>query len=55
MNNEVRNECVKALAYGHSVETVMDVMGVSRKDVDSITAEEVEAKRKYLREMGFVL
>lgn len=55
MNSEVRNECIKALAYGHSKETVMDVMGASREDVDSITVEEVEAKRKYLREMGYVL
>lgn len=55
MNSEVRNECIKALAYGYPAETVMDVMGVSQKDVDSITAEEIEAKRKYLREMGYVL
>lgn len=54
MTNEIKRQIIKALAYGKSKKEIKDCMGVADSDIDSVTAEEVEAEKAYYKEMGYL-
>lgn len=54
MNNPTRKEILKALAYGKTHAEIKAAMNVSDEAINSITAEEVAAKRDELKGMGFI-
>ena len=53
MSEQTRRECIKALAYGRSVDEVCAVMNVSAEDVNGITSDEIATERNYLQSMGY--
>ena len=54
MNEQVRRECIKALAYGRSRDEVCAVMNVSAEDINDITGKEITTQRNYLQKMGYI-
>ncbi len=54
MTEQIKRQLIKALAYGKGREEIKDCMGVSDEDINSITAEEIEAEKAYYREMGYL-
>ncbi len=54
MTNETKRQLIKALAYGKGREEIKECVDVSDEDINSITAEEIEAEKAYYREMGYL-
>ncbi len=54
MTNETKRQLIKALAYGKSKKEIKECMDVSDEEINSITAEEIEAEKVYYREMGYL-
>lgn len=54
MTEQTKRECVKALAYGRSVDEICAVMDVPKEEVISITEKEIATQRDYLRSMGYM-
>ena len=54
MTNEIKRQLIKALAYGKSKDEIKACMGVSDEDINSITADEIEAEKAYYKEMGYL-
>ena len=54
MNDQVRRECIKALAYGRSRDEVCAAMDVSAEDINDITEKEITTQRNYLQKMGYI-
>lgn len=54
MNEQKKRQLIKALAYDTDREQIKSVMNVSDEDIDGITAEEIEAEKKYYKKMGYI-
>ena len=55
MIDATHEEIVKAMAYGNDRERIKSCMpSVTDADIDKVTDEEVDVKRAYLREMGYI-
>lgn len=54
MNSDIKRECIKARAYGKTDDEIINVMGVDPEELAEITDEEVQEKREYLKEMGYI-
>lgn len=54
MNNDIRREVIKALAYGKTREEIKRCMEVSDILIDSISEGEIEAKRRELKGKGYI-
>ena len=54
MNNDIRREVIKALAYGKTREEIKRCMGVSDMIINSISEGEIEAKRRELKGKGYI-
>jgi hypothetical protein len=54
MNDDIRREVIKALAYNRHPQEICEVMNVPRELVDSISEEEIAAKCEELRRKGYV-
>lgn len=54
MNEQVRAQVLKALAYGEAPERIADVMNVEEEDIASIPQSDIDEERAYLSEMGMI-
>ncbi len=56
LNNEIKNEIIKAHIYGHSVEKIETVMQISANVIAEALndTKAVEKKRKDMKEMGWI-
>ena len=54
MTDAIREQIIKAFAYGKSKEEIKECMNVSDEDIDSITSTEIADEQKYYREMGYL-
>ncbi|MGN0504348.1 MAG: hypothetical protein ACI4HJ_04800 [Ruminococcus sp.] len=54
MNDQIRAQVLKALAYGEAPERIAEVMNVNAEDIASITQGEIEEERAYLSEIGMI-
>ena len=54
MTDAIRKQIIKALAYNKTKEEIKECMNVSDDDINSVTAEEIEAEKAYYREMGYL-
>ncbi len=56
LNNEIKNEIIKAHIYGHSVEEIETVMQISANVIAEALndTKAVEEKRKDMKEMGWI-
>lgn len=56
INNEIKNEIIKAHIYGHSVEEIETVMQISANVIAEALndTKAVEEKRKDMKEMGWI-
>lgn len=55
MNEQKKRQLIKALAYDTDREKIKNIMGVTDEDIDSITIDEIKAKKEYYREMGYIV
>lgn len=54
MNEQTKNQVLKALAYDTDKDTIKSVMGVTDDDINSITADEITKEKAYYAEMGYI-
>ncbi len=57
MTEQTKKECIKALAYGHSAETVAMVTGFpvdTVKEIQEKYARDIENKVSELKEAGYI-
>ena len=54
MNDQVRAQVLKALAYGEAPERIAEVMNVNAEDIASIPQSEIDEERAYLSEIGMI-
>ena len=54
MTNEIKRQLIKALAYGKTNDEIKECMEITENDINSVTAEEIEAEKAYYREMGYI-
>lgn len=52
MTEQTRREVIKALARGKSQEETADLMGVNAEEVKTITQDEIDEGKKYLKKWG---
>ena len=54
MTEQTKRQLIKALAYGKTNEEIKECMEITDDDINSVTAEEIEAEKAYYREMGYL-
>lgn len=56
MNEEIKQEIIKAYIYGYSETEIMQAMGVTAAVVKEVLADTaaVEEKTKYMKEQGWI-
>ena len=54
MTDAIRKQIIKALAYGKTNDEIKECMEITDDDINSVTAEEIEAEKAYYREMGYL-
>nr|DAY59780.1 MAG TPA: RNA polymerase alpha subunit [Caudoviricetes sp.] len=54
MTEQVKRQLIKALAYGKTNDEIKECMEITENDINSVTAEEIEAEKAYYREMGYI-
>lgn len=54
MTEQVKRQIIKALAYNKTKEEIKECMEITDDDINSVTAEEIEAEKAYYREMGYL-
>ncbi len=54
MTEQTKRQLIKALAYGKTNDEIKECMEITDDDINSVTAEEIEAEKAYYREMGYL-
>lgn len=54
MTEQVKRQLIKALAYGKTNDEIKECMEITENDINSVTAEEIEAEKAYYREMRYI-
>lgn len=54
MTDQTRREVIKARAYGKTEAEIVNIMGVTPEDVQSVAQSEIDDQRQYLKEMGYI-
>ena len=54
MTEQTKRQLIKALAYGKTNDEIKECMEITENDINSVTAEEIEAEKAYYREMGYI-
>lgn len=54
MNEQVKRQLIKALAYNKNADKIKECMGVTDEDIDSITTAEIEVEKAYYKEMEYI-
>jgi hypothetical protein len=54
MTEQTKRQLIKTLAYGKTNDEIKECMEITDDDINSVTAEEIEAEKAYYREMGYL-